>query len=336
MLGWILSFILLCITIYVIYQNKQKQVLDLSERNQLESERNRLDKEVALLRQKRNDLATNIDKLNKQSDAALERYNNAIVDKTEELENYIEKQKSRKEELLEADIYQRGVELENSYNTQRKLYEHTLEDIKTQCEQQAEQAQNALQEVVKDCETQCQQYRDAVAVEQSKFESLRQPLLQYEMEKQQRLFYTIQLPEEYQPDIDFLLNTVSLKVQHPDIISKLVWAEYVKPYLDDTFKRVSIKSESGIYKLTNIENNKSYVGKSTDIKKRIADHFKSSIGIKSIADQAVHHEILKTGFWNWSIEAITYCDKDQLSDLEKYYIDFFKTQEWGYNKTGGG
>jgi len=79
-----------------------------------------------------------------------------------------------------------------------------------------------------------------------------------------------------------------------------------------------------------------YIGKSTDVKKRIADHFKSSIGIKSIADQAVHHAILKEGFWNWTIEVITYADKDQLNELEKYYIEFFKTQEYGYNKNSGG
>jgi excinuclease UvrABC nuclease subunit len=54
--------------------------------------------------------------------------------------------------------------------------------------------------------------------------------------------------------------------------------------LDDAFKRIEIKAEPGIYKLTNLDSGKAYIGKSTDIKKRIADHFKSSIGIKSIAD----------------------------------------------------
>jgi len=73
-------------------------------------------------------------------------------------------------------------------------------------------------------------------------------------------------------------------VQHPDIISKLVWAEYVKPNLDNTFKRIEIKAEPGIYKLTSLENGMSYIGKSTNVKNRIQDHFKSSIGIKSIAD----------------------------------------------------
>jgi len=144
------------------------------------------------------------------------------------------------------------------------------------------------------------------------------------------------LPEEYRDDIEFLLTTVAAKVQHPDIISKLVWAEYVKPYLDDTFKRIEIKAEPGIYKLTNLDSGKAYVGKSTDVKKRIADHFKSAVGCKAIADQAVHHEILKTGFWNWSIEVITYCDKEKLSELEKYYIEFFDTQTFGYNRNAGG
>jgi len=80
------------------------------------------------------------------------------------------------------------------------------------------------------------------------------------------------------------LTTVAQKVQHPDIISKLVWAEYVKPNLDNTFKRIEIKPEPGIYKLTNIDNGMAYIGKSTNVKTRIADHFKSSIGITSIAD----------------------------------------------------
>jgi excinuclease UvrABC nuclease subunit len=63
-----------------------------------------------------------------------------------------------------------------------------------------------------------------------------------------------------------------------------VWAEYVKPYIDETFKRANIKDEPGIYKITDLETGKCYIGKSTNMKKRIADHFKSSIGIKTIAD----------------------------------------------------
>ncbi len=206
--------------------------------------------------------------------------------------------------------------------------------------QQAQERVNKAEEIAREQIEQWRKAQEDIANETDKqlkrYESLLEPLQQYEKEKQQRLFYAIQVPDEYKEDINFLITTVSQKIQHPDIINKLVWAEYVKPYIDETFKRANIKDEPGIYKITSLENGKSYIGKSTNIKKRIADHFKSSIGIKTIADQAVHHEIWKTGFWNWTIEPIIYCDKDELNDLEKYYIDFFKTQEFGYNKNAGG
>ena len=185
-----------------------------------------------------------------------------------------------------------------------------------------------------------QQQQASIAQEtemlQQRYDSLLAPLQQYEKDRQQKLFFTIQIPEEYRDDINFLLVDVSKKIQHPDVINKLIWTEYVKPQIEETFKRVGIKDEPGIYKLTNIDNGKSYIGKSTNIKKRITDHFKSAIGIKSIADQAVHHAILNDGLWNWSIEYVTYCDKDSLNEMEKYYIEFFKSQEWGYNKNQGG
>ena len=30
------------------------------------------------------------------------------------------------------------------------------------------------------------------------------------------------------------------------------------------------------------------------------------------------------------------CEKDELNEKEKYYISFFKSQEWGYNIMSGG
>ena len=215
------------------------------------------------------------------------------------------------DEVIEEQRQKRQEELDKSLKVTQQLYEKLLQDTIDQCKLQDE----AVRE---------------------KFEGIERELRSYDAEQQAKLFYTIQLPEEYREDIEFLLTTVAAKVQHPDIISKLVWAEYVKPNLDDTFKRIEIKPDAGIYKLTSLQNGKCYIGKSTNVKNRIADHFKSSIGIKSIADQAVHHAILKEGFWNWQIEVITYCDKDKLNELEKYYIEFFKAQEFGYNKTGGG
>ena len=243
----------------------------------------------------------------------------------EEIDDLILDQKIEKQRMLD-----------EQFNARKKESEEKLSLSLEIKKQQYQALQRGVQDAIAYLNQEKEKLAQDTQNEQQKFQAILAPLRLYEREQQQRLFYTIQIPEEYRDDINFLLTSVAEKVRHPDIISKLVWSEYIKPYLDDTFKRIEIKTEPGIYKLTNINDNKPYIGKSTDVKKRIADHFKSSVGIRNIADQAVHHAILNDGIWNWTIEVITYCDKDKLSELEKYYIDFFKTQDYGYNKTGGG
>ena len=276
-------------------------------------------------RQKLTDLYNQLDSAQTSLTDARTEYHNLVNERIQEIDQLMDEQRRRRQESLD-----------ETFNEKKSVFQAELQKTLEECDKQAEDAKKWMAEQIEEAQAKVKEYQLAEEQQRERFESLRKPLLQYEMDKQAKLFYTIQLPEEYRDDIEFLLTTVAAKVQHPDIISKLIWAEYVKPNLDDTFKRIEIKAEPGIYKLTNIDSGKAYIGKSTDIKKRIADHFKSSIGIKSIADQAVHHEILKTGFWNWSIEVLTYCEKDKLSELEKYYIDFFDTQTFGYNRNAGG
>ena len=268
---------------------------------------------------------TKLEECKKDLQAALDVYQDLTDNKLKEIDASMEEQRLKRQE-----------ELEQALADKQAYYNKLLEDTIAQCNLQDETAKEASEAKWREAMEQIEQYNKSIAEAKDRFESIERTLRQYDAEQQAKLFYTIQLPEEFQEDIEFLLTTVAAKVQHPDIISKLVWQEYVKPNLENTFKRIEIKSESGIYKLTSLINGKCYIGKSVDVKKRIADHFKSVVGIKSIADQAVHHAILKEGFWNWQIEIITYCDKDKLNELEKYYIEFFKAQDYGYNKNGGG
>ena len=328
-MGWIAGSIGIIVAIICIIKLQYKQHLDITEKNKLEQD-------IQILKHNKNTLQSDIDSCQNQINKEQKRYqtildknNKVLAQKAIELDEFYDKSKMRRLE-----------QLENEIALQEKSAKALLEK---NLQQQSEKYQN-------DCDNLIQSYNSLAAeysaktqqiIDDTKFQEIRYsgllaPLQQYEKDRMEKLFYTIQVPDEYKMDISYLLNTVSDKIQHPDIINKLVWAEYVKPYIDDTFRRVGIEAKPGIYKLTNIDTGKAYIGKSTDIKKRISDHFKASIGLKSIADQAIHHAILETGFWNWSIEYVIYCDKDQLNEMEKYYIDFFKTQQWGFNKNVGG
>ena len=318
--------LIICLIIigFLLYKLNQKQQIDQNEletyNTQLldaRAEKKLLDEQVQYEKHK-------LDECKKDLQVALDTYNDVVDNKMKEIDNIIMDTQERRMNQLRETVEEAKAKYDLQLNEYTARRQKQAEEIRDSCIEAEQQYYEECNKIRKDTEYMRQQY-----------ESLLGPIKQYLKNRQEKLFYTIQLPEEFREDIDFLLTTVAAKVQHPDIISKLVWAEYVKPNLDNTFKRIEVKAEPGIYKLTSLENGMSYIGKSTDVKKRIADHFKSSIGIRSIADQAVHHAILKEGFWNWSIEIITYADKDKLNELEKYYIEFFKTQEFGYNKTGG-
>lgn len=266
--------------------------------------------------------------LDKQSELLLkiqQTYKENINNVEDEIKEYRDQRKQDINYELEIEYENKKSELEKNYN-----------ELVRQCRDESTQLHWSLEQTKIKTNNELQEINNNLEQERAKFQAVIAPIQQLEKEQQDKLFYTIQIPEEYRDDINFLLNEVSLHINHPDILSKLVWSEYIKPYLDDTFKRVGIESKPGIYKITNRSSGKAYIGKSTDVKKRISDHFRSVVGVHTIADQAVHHEILKSGIWEWMIEIITYCDKEQLSEMEKYYINFFQTQEWGYNKKEGG
>lgn len=326
---WIISIICIAITIFAIIKLKQKQIIDKTEYENYQEE-------LAHARANLSTISYNCEQMCQRTRDAeakyysiIEQYKEATSKNQQDLDLFFKNQREFRQSELDTEFENKTREREEKLDLEYKIKQDKLND-------KLEQYQQSTEENIAILKKNEEAILSEVKLQQQKYEGLLAPLKQYEMEQQQRLFYTIQVPDEYKQDIDYLLTVVAQKVQHPDIINKLIWAEYVKPYIDETFKRVGIEDQSGIYKLTNINDGKAYIGKSTNIKKRIADHFKSAVGIKTIADQAVHHAILDSGFWNWTIEYIIYCDKDELNEMEKYYIDFFKTQEFGYNKTAGG
>ena len=94
---------------------------------------------------------------------------------------------------------------------------------------------------------------------------------------------------------------------------------------------------TGIYKITNNINNKSYIGLSVDIENRIKTHFKK---YKNINDKeynkTLYRAMRKYGIENFSVEIIMECLKNELEKYEIYYIYYYNTYHDGYNETPGG
>lgn len=209
--------------------------------------------------------------------------------------------------------------------------------------QRQQEYTNEIINLADEAELKKQEIREGIEHEKEKLSkyqnyycSILEPVRALEREKDEMLYQTIQISEENKQDIAYLLNDVLPVLRHPDILCKLIWSEFIQKPMNEMLARNAIEEVCGIYKITNIENKKCYIGKSLNVKKRLQDHVKGSLGIRTISDQKIHREMAREGIWNFRFELLCECEKEELSEKEKYYISYFDSQKYGYNVASGG
>lgn len=153
--------------------------------------------------------------------------------------------------------------------------------------------------------------------------------------KQEQDFYRIILKKEDVEDIGQLLS-IEKYLHNKDVLHKLIYKTYVETSMNAMFGRIGAKEVPGIYKITNLKNNMVYIGQSTNVKNRLKAHIQTSIGISTIAAQLVHDKMAEEGLENFIFQVIEECPKEKLNDREKYFINYYDSSNYGYNRTGGG
>lgn len=88
----------------------------------------------------------------------------------------------------------------------------------------------------------------------------------------------------------------------------------------------------GIYKITNLLNNKMYIGQSNNIQRRFSEHSYKGAESRIVLDSAIK----KYGKDNFSFEVLEECPKELLNERETYWIKFYNSVETGYNLSYGG
>ena len=93
----------------------------------------------------------------------------------------------------------------------------------------------------------------------------------------------------------------------------------------------------GIYKISNIINNKVYIGQSIDIERRFTVH------MRDLNNNKHYNQHLQASYNKYGKEAFLYevlciCEITELDDMERFFIDYYNSmnQEYGYNKESGG
>ena len=165
----------------------------------------------------------------------------------------------------------------------------------------------------------------------SKRDLINQAIVHEKEIHEQQDFYRIVLNESDKEDIQ-LLNTIEMRLHSRESLYKLIYDVFYKKPLNDMINRVLQGKEfCGIYRITNLKTNEAYIGKSTNIKTRWQNHCKTAIGIDGMARTKIHSAMKEYGIDNFSFEVLEKCTKENYSEREKYWINFYETNVYGYN-----
>lgn len=166
---------------------------------------------------------------------------------------------------------------------------------------------------------------------ESKRDLINQAIVHEKEIHEQQDFYRIVLNESDKEDIQ-LLNTIEMRLHSREALYKLIYDVFYKKPLNDMINRVLQGKEfCGIYRITNLKTNEAYIGKSTNIKTRWQNHCKTAIGLDGMARTKIHSAMKEYGIDNFSFEVLEKCTKENYSEREKYWINFYETNVYGYN-----
>ena len=141
-------------------------------------------------------------------------------------------------------------------------------------------------------------------------------------------------------DLDLLeinrLREIAPYFRNARAIYKIIWESYYRNLTTEMINRVvGAGTHTGVYKLTNLKNQKVYIGQAADISERFKQHIKCGLGIDTPSNM-LYTAMIKDGVENFTFEVLEECERTSLNDREKYYISFYRAQEHGYNMSRGG
>ena len=245
-----------------------------------------------------------------------------------------EEEFSKKNELLR----QVSNNLNSTYENQKEILQIKLENFH---KQHLTVLNDEYDSVLDDLTTYAKQLYQKIENEQAQLQNLADKQSAYikeqqrkEQMKEQENYYKLVLSEDEIKDISFLRD-IQYNLKKKEIIDKLIWENFYKPAYDILSSHLFTEGKKcGIYKITCLETNKAYIGQSVDIKERFKTHIKTALNHGSTSNK-LYQEMKKYGLYNFTFEVLDFTHKNQLNEREAYWIDFYKTKEYGLNSKSG-
>ena len=331
---YIIYFIFICIIIFIIFLNRKKSAQQTKEFDQLieNYKQNGINKYIQENKEKLDfEIRYDLKRLEDQRD----QINAEISGKQTALQEISSKVKTYEEQL-------RDIALTNAKQYEETLINIAKDKVKAEQEKMYKTAQESFEKTMAEMDAQAEAARTQIetltkeiAEYSAKQVAINEAILRQRALEEQQDFYRVCLGPEAANDVE-ILKAARQNLKKPEIIDKIIYDNYIaKPVLEMIKRVLQNTTCSGIYKITCIKTGEIYIGKSVDIKSRWQQHCKSAFNCGTIAHSLLHTKMKQYGIENFTFELVEQVPKEQLSEREKFYIDFYKTKETGLNERNG-
>ena len=258
----------------------------------------------------------------------------------------VEKEKNKEIENLDLKVRLKRQAVQQDYTVEKKILDNQLEDFKKTTQQAASHyfntlekdyvsAQRAHKQHLANLQAEYNQAAADLQVLKDTRKAAFEALLKQQEVKENKDNYRLKPSQQDLEDIG-TLEHIKHSLHKPRILSMLMWQTFWQPLAKKQFPIIlQDKTKIGIYKITNITTDQCYIGQSLNIYKRWCDHCKAGLGIDTPVGNKLYQSIQKTGLQNFTFELLCQCPKEELDQKEKYFIELYQSDLYGFNGTKG-
>lgn len=324
----VICFLLGAGLLYLGLRNKLKATIELD--TQTKEENAKIIEESQRLLQTQNQLNEKISNLNND-------YNSLI----KEIDFLKDKKK-----ILDDNYQQASLNAEMYCQKANELASEKFSQSAEQMAQRYQQAEdNYQQEYLKAIEESTKEYTNLIIQKQEELNKISQELVEAKAKqnaiveankraeevKQKEQFYKLNLSEIDIEEIKKLRSIIPY-LRSAEPINKVIWKVYYEKSYTDLIGRVIGQGiHTGIYKITNIENQKCYIGQAVNIADRWKQHIKRGVGAEAPTRNKLYPAMYELGPEQFTFEILEECDKSLLDSREDYWQEFYQAKEFGYS-----
>lgn len=261
------------------------------------------------------------------------------------LKNQIQQKKETHDQLI-ANINKIQIQVSQYQTKEKEKIKQELEQFKKSSDKAAQAYVDNLENYYNIAEARSKEKIASLKQEQDKAAASLNKIVQTRNQAYQAILKEKQikakqddyrlLPSKTDLEDIYALEHIKQGLHKPRILSMLIWQTYFQPIAKKQFPIIlQDKTKMGIYKITNIQTDQAYIGQSTDIYTRWCTHCKAGLGIDTPVGNKLYKAMQEYGLQNFTFELLSECNKQQLDEKERYFIELYQADLFGYNGTKG-